>query len=130
MRSFLVVVLLVAAASAVAAPATRTGAAAWRADLDTLRRELPIRHPAPFLNVPRARWDSAATTLDRQLPTMSRNQALVGFMRMVAMLGDAHTNLDPGPALGLRFYPLELYAFDDGVFVRRALEQAWQQALA
>ena len=120
MRSFLVVVLLVAAASTVAAPPTRTGAAAWRSDLDTLRRELPIRHPAPFLNVPRARWDSAATTLDRQLPTMSRNQALVGFMRMVAMLGDAHTNLDPGPALGLRFYPLELYAFDDGVFVRRA----------
>src|SRR5215471_2141037 len=53
MRSFLVVVLLVAAASAVAAPATQTGAA-WRSDLDTLRRELPIRHPAPFLNVPRA----------------------------------------------------------------------------
>lgn len=117
MRSFLLFVLLAAAAPAAATPAD---VAAWRADLDTLRRELPVRHPAPFLNVPRARWDSAATALARQLPSMSRNQALVGFMRLVAMLGDAHTDLDPGPALGLRFYPLELYAFDDGLFVRRA----------
>ena len=114
--------LLAASAPHPAAPAAATPAAvaAWRSDLDTLRRELPVRHPAPFLNVPRARWDSAATALARQLPSMSRNQALVGFMRLVAMLGDAHTNLDPGPALGLRFYPLELYAFNDGVFVRRA----------
>jgi hypothetical protein len=41
-------------------------------------------------------------------------------MRLVASVGDAHTDLDPGPALGLRFYGLELYAFDDGLFVRRA----------
>jgi hypothetical protein len=36
------------------------------------------------------------------------------------MLGDAHSNLEPGPALGLRFYPLELHSFEDGLYVRRA----------
>ena len=41
-------------------------------------------------------------------------------MQLVAMLGDAHTVLEPDSSLGLRFYPLELYAFDDGLFVRRA----------
>jgi hypothetical protein len=116
----LFVILLLVSNPTVAAPATPANVARWRADLDTLRRELPIRHPAPFLNVPRARWDSAATALAQQLSSMSRNQALVGFMRLVASVGDAHTDLDPGPALGLRFYGLELYAFDDGLFVRRA----------
>jgi hypothetical protein len=119
-RTLLLIVSIAIAAPALAAPAAPANIVRWKADLDTLRRELPVRHPAPFLNVSRARWDSAATALDRQLPTMSRNRALVGFMRLVAMIGDAHTDLDPGPALGLRFYPLELYSFDDGLFVRRA----------
>jgi hypothetical protein len=119
-RALLFAAFLSLATPAHAAPAAPAGPAAWRSDLELLRRELPVRHPAPFLNVTRARWDSAATALERRLPSMTRNQALVGFMRLVAMLGDAHTNLDPGPALGLRFFPLELYAFDDGLFVRRA----------
>ena len=124
MRSFLFVALLVApllaTTPAAGAPAAPSGIAAWRSDLALLRRELPTRHPAPFLNVTRARWDSAAAALDRRLPSLSRDLALVEFMRLVALLGDAHTSLDPGPALGLRFYPLELYAFDDGLFIRRA----------
>jgi hypothetical protein len=120
LRSFLSAALLAVALPAAATPAPRFDAVAWRSDLRLLRRELPNRHPSPFLNVPRARWDSAATALDRALPSLSRDRALVGFMRLVAMLGDAHTNLDPGPSMGLRFYPLELYAFEDGLFVRRA----------
>ena len=120
MRSFLFIALLVVATTAASATTAPVNVAAWRADLDTLERELPIRHPAPFANVPRVRWHSAATALERRLPAMSRNQAIVGFMRLVALVGDAHTDLDPGPALGLRFYPLELYSFDDGLFVRRA----------
>jgi hypothetical protein len=119
MLSLVLMALFLSAARAAAAPAP-AGMAAWRSDLAVLTRELPTRHPAPFLNVTRARWDSAATALDKQLPSLNRDQALVGFMRLVAMLGDAHTNLEPGPALGLRFYPIELYSFDDGWFVRRA----------
>ncbi len=100
---------------ALAAPSVAT----WRASLKLLTSELPKRHPAPFLQISEARWDSAAASLDRRLPSLSRNQALVGFMQLVTLLGDAHTNLEPDSSLGLRFYPLELYAFDDGLFVRR-----------
>ncbi|MFI5371421.1 MAG: hypothetical protein ACHQ52_07660 [Candidatus Eisenbacteria bacterium] len=102
-----------------AAPAAGSEVDAWHADLQTLTRELPNRHPAPFLQVSHARWDSAAASLDRRLPTLSRNQILVGVMQLVAMLGDAHTAVEPDSSLGLRFYPLELYAFEDGLFVRR-----------
>ena len=41
-------------------------------------------------------------------------------MQLVALVGDAHTAVEPDPSLGLRHYPLELYSFDDGLFVRRA----------
>ena len=94
--------------------------AAWRADLRVLGEEVPKRHPAPFLKISRAQWDSAVASIDRRLPTLSRNQSLVELYRLVALLGDAHTNLQPEPSLGLRYYPLELYAFEDGLFIRQA----------
>jgi hypothetical protein len=93
---------------------------AWRADLRVLAEEVPRRHPAPFLNISRTQWDSAVSAIDRRLPTLSRNQSLVELYRLVTFLGDAHTNLQPEPSLGLRHYPLELYSFEDGLFVRRA----------
>src|SRR5262245_2421807 len=94
--------------------------ATWRAGLNLLARELPKRHPAPFLHLTRAQWDSSCASLDRRLPGMTRNQRLVGFLQLVAAVGDGHTNLEPDSTLGLRFYPLELYSFEDGLFIRRA----------
>ena len=38
----------------------------------------------------------------------------------MALPGDAHTTIQPNPARPLHFYPIELYSFDDGLFVRRA----------
>lgn len=95
-------------------------AAGWQADLRVLAEELPRRHSAPFANITRAQWDSAVGSLERRLPALSRNQSLVELFRLVALLGDAHTNVQPNPSLGLHYYPLELYAFEDGLFVRRA----------
>jgi hypothetical protein len=94
--------------------------AAWRGDLRLLATELPRRHPAPFHRITAAQWDSATGSLNRRLPTLTRNQTLVELYRLVALIGDAHTVVQPHPALGLRYYPLELYAFEDGLFVRRA----------
>lgn len=93
---------------------------AWRADIRTLARELPRRHPGPFARISQAQWDSAVTALERRLPSLNRNQVLVGVLRLVALVGDAHTAVEPDPTLGLRYYPIELYSFDDGLFVRRA----------
>jgi hypothetical protein len=94
--------------------------AAWRGDLRLLAIELPRRHPAPFHRITAAQWDSATGSVNRRLPIFTRNQILVELYRLVALIGDAHTAVQPDPALGLRYYPLELYAFEDGLFVRRA----------
>ncbi len=98
------------------------GVEAWRDDLRTLATELPARHPNAFANIPRTRWDSAVTALDARLPGLRPDQAVVEFLRLVALLGDAHTVVEwTGPGLGdRRAYPVELYRFEDGLFVRRA----------
>ncbi|MGH7740563.1 MAG: hypothetical protein ACRENS_00920 [Candidatus Eiseniibacteriota bacterium] len=133
MVTLLALLIAAAAPPARAAPAAHAAAhpapgkaperlevAAWRSDLKLLARELPNRHPAPFLHLSHAQWDSACASLERRLPALTRDQAMVGFMQLVALIGDAHTVMAPDSALGLRFYPLELYAFEDGLFVRRA----------
>lgn len=117
----LVIGLLIGGTATLAAQAApHPGVAGWRSDLRLLARELPRRHPAPFANITAAQWDSAVARLDRRLPALRDNQRLVELLRLVALVGDAHTEVEPDPALGLRYYPLELYSFEDGLFVRRA----------
>ena len=118
-RAF-VCVLVCSCTSLAAQNLSPQDAAAWRADLRLLARELPARHPAPFLKITQAQWDSAVTSIDRCIPSLSRDRVLVELFRLVALVGDAHTNVQPDASVGRRYYPLELYGFEDGVYVRRA----------
>jgi len=118
-RPIVCLALLWGGALAAQAPPA-TDVAGWRGDLRLVATELPRRHPAPFLRITAAQWDSATRSIDQRLERLTPNRILVEFYRLVALIGDAHTVLQPDLALGLRYYPLELYAFDDGLFVRRA----------
>jgi len=116
-----VLVCLLAGSSALAAQGEAPpGVAGWRADLQVLAKELPARHPAPFRVITAAEWDSAVASLEDRLPTLDQDQTLVSFFQLVALLADAHTTVQPDPARPLHYYPVELYSFEDGLFVRRA----------
>ena len=106
----------VLAAQSVAPPTV----AGWRADLQVLSKELPARHPAPFLNITRLQWDSAVADVNGRLSALNPDQTLVAFFQLVTLPGDAHTTVQPNPARPLHFYPVELYSFEDGLFIRRA----------
>ncbi len=99
-----------------------TDIAAWRQDLRVIAEQVPARHPNAFYRLSRASWDSAVSSLNERLPGLTRNQAVVGFMHLVAMVNDGHTAISPmfDPALGLNYYPIELHLFDDGLFVKSA----------
>lgn len=78
----------------------------WREDLKELARELPRRHASAFHAVSQAQFDSAVASLDRALRGMGDDSAVVGFRRVVALIGDGHTNLSSPanwPRLPLRF---------------------------
>lgn len=98
----------------------------WRQDLHTVQHELETRHPNPYHQTSKQKLDAAFADLDRRIPGLSRNQIIVGMMRIVAMVGDGHTRIDPRKDKAMQFasLPIRLYDFDDGIFIRAA-EPKW-----
>ena len=96
--------------------------AAWREDLAYMAREMSRRHRNLYHTIPRARFDSAVAALNRRIPSLQRHQVIVEMARIVALVGDGHTNIAPtrDPKIGFRILPLKFYSFRDGWFVRSA----------
>ena len=94
----------------------------WREDLRFLVDEIKTRHPNPYHHTSQAKFDAAVADLDRRIPSLRRNQIIVGLMRIAALVGDGHTRVDPrkDEAFGFPSLPLKLYWFDDGLYVRAA----------
>src|SRR5579864_6844673 len=97
----------------------------WRADLHYLSIEIQKRHKNLYHSVTPEQFESEVNSLKDRIPSLSRNQILVGIARIVASIGDGHTGLFPrfNPALGLHRYPVKLYFFKDGLFVERAAHE-------
>jgi hypothetical protein len=94
----------------------------WREDLRFMVAEMKSRHANLYHQISREKFDAAVADLDRQIPQLQRNQIIVGMMRIAAMVGDGHTRVDPrkDKAFGFGSLPLQLYWFDDGIYVRTA----------
>jgi len=82
---------------------------AWREDLRYLARELPSHHANAFHIVSRETFDAEVARLDAAIPRLNGDEVLVGFMRIVALIGDGHTHLDLPPSSPR--YPIELQWF-------------------
>lgn len=101
-------------------------AAAWRADLKTFATELPARHKNLYFKVTETELEAAVDALDARLPTLRQSQAMVGIMRLAAMIGDGHTGAWWESRLPRMRTPLQLFVFSDGVFVTDApADHAW-----
>jgi hypothetical protein len=90
---------------------TQVSSDAWREDLRYLARELPSHHANAFHIVSRETFDAEVARLDAAIPRLNGDEVLVGFMRIVALIGDGHTHLDLPPN-SLR-YPVEMQWFGD-----------------
>ncbi len=108
--------------AAVSPAAIAQDAAGWRSDLHLLAAELPKRHANPFRRVTREQFQREVDALDARIPSLRREQIAVGFMHLVSLAADGHTSIHPyfDPSLRFRYYPVSLYLFRDGLFVRAA----------
>lgn len=91
-------------------------------DVRELGKSIATIHPDPFRSVSRQRFEAEVDALARRASSSSRNEQLVGLLRIIALLGprNGHTGLfpgDPGHSRPLNLYPIRLYQFTDGVFV-------------
>src|SRR5262245_52205415 len=106
-------------ASAQARPSAEHTAAA---DVRALGAAIEEIHPAPFRSISKQRFEAGVDELARRAPSISRDELLVGLLRIIASLGprNGHTGLfpgDPGNVRPLHLFPIRLYQFVDGVFV-------------
>jgi hypothetical protein len=98
-------------------------------DVRELGKQIEQIHPDPFRSVSRQRFESEVAGLAQTAPSLSRNELLVGLLRLVALLGprNGHTGIfpgDPSHSQELHFYPLRLYQFTDGLFVVDAQDES------
>ena len=121
MRTPLLLAALLIGAPALAQP-PRLTAEQWRADLRYLATESVRRHKNAFHSVSRPAFDSAVTDLDARIPSLQRHEIIVGMMKIMALIGDGHTNIYPtrDSVIGFHALPVALYLFSDGLHVRAA----------
>jgi tetratricopeptide (TPR) repeat protein len=107
-------------------PVDGTETAKWREDLRFMAQEMPKKHQNLFHTVTREQFGEAVKKLDERIPTLARHQIIVEMAKIVAMIGDGHTAIPFVPMHGMpsriqfRQYPMQLYFFKDGLFVRSA----------
>jgi len=112
-------------AAAPSGPVYDLSAEQWRADLSFMSQEMQRRHKNLYHTVSAEKFRAAVADLDGRIPTLQRNEIIVGMMRIAAMVGDGHTRVDPrkDPRFGFPSLPLRLFWFEDGMFVRAAAPQ-------
>ena len=72
-------------------PTLDLDAARWRQDLAFFAREIVARHTNAFHSLPRHRFDSLVTELDRRLDSLNGDQVYAKMDQIANLIGDAHT---------------------------------------
>jgi len=114
------VFLVVSTASAGASVLT---ADQWREDLATLDAAIRRDHKSPFHTQSEAVYSARIDALHDAIPGLEETEILVEMASIVAAINDGHTRLTGwhrNPDWGFRSYPLSLYWFADGLYVRQA----------
>jgi len=89
----------------------------WLDDLMFLKEELPKRHPDFFSLVSRNKFYSTIEDIEKRIPTLTDNQIMMEFFKVVALPNDDHTEPNFLPCYNLHFFPLKIFLFDDGWYV-------------
>lgn len=92
----------------------------WRQDIDEIVRDIITYHPDPFTKTGKTVFLRAAEKLKDDLPDLSEEQRMARAMRLVALIGDGHTQLEPNNPLFAFWYPVRIEEFTDGYFVTSA----------
>lgn len=105
-----------------AAPVSAADAEKWREDLRFMAAEAERRHKNLYHTLSRAEFAAAVRRLEERIPRLARHQIIVEMARVMASVGDGHTNVAPtrDPKINFRTLPVRLYLFRDGLFVRAA----------
>ncbi|MCH7676981.1 hypothetical protein IH879_18830, partial [candidate division KSB1 bacterium] len=122
--------IIILALSAQGFPQNTMTAQKWQEDVRYLQNLITTERSNLFHVITREEFEQAAEELHAQIPKMERHEIIVGLARLVAMFRIGHTNLpilpwrrNHDPNIGFHRFPLLVYLFPDGVYVRSAKEK-------
>lgn len=98
-----------------------TRQAGWRSDLNFLAEEIERMRFNAFRKISTADFRREVDRLASAVPRLSDEAVIVGIMRILNTLGDAHTNAIPeGIPKWTKTLPVHFQLFEDGLFVTAA----------
>ena len=97
---------------------TTLTAADWQADLQFLKETVHKDYPFLFKKVTAEKFDSEVAKLYNEIPNLEGHEVMVGFARIVSLFQYGHTDIGfRGGAVAYHKLPINLYHFNDGVFI-------------
>jgi len=97
----------------------------WREDLRFIAKELPAKHKDLFHRLDRETFFKEIKELDAKIPTLTKNQVVLEFSRIIGLAKDGHTQFFPAynRSLDFQYVPISMYMFGDDIYVRKASEE-------
>ena len=94
----------------------------WRADLQTLAGFVRSHHGDYDWRIPAQTFDAAVSALNDSIPALPAHRIVVGFARLLALIGDGHSSLPLYFASGVDFHvlPYRIGMYEDGTFIEAA----------
>lgn len=104
-------------------------ASEWQSDLRFLQHTVHKDYPFLFKKISTEDFDKNVEEFHKAIPTMQPHEVVAGFARMVSLFGYGHTDigLHRSPVKN-HIVPLNLYWFNDGIFVEGA-QKEYREAL-
>ncbi len=89
----------------------------WQEDLRYLHKTVHARYPFLFKKISKEAWDAKVEQLYNQIPDLADHEIRVGLTRMVSLFKYGHTQIPFGTVAERGVLNVNLYHFEDGIFV-------------
>jgi peptidase S41-like protein len=111
-----------AAAASTSTALTSLEVAQWRADLNYFASTMEAYHHNAFHDISKEDFMREVSALRAKIPSLNREQVIIGLKHLAALIHDAHTGMDltTSPPVGFHPLPLKVYWYSDGLFVQAA----------
>ena len=119
-RAILAVLLSVSSAAALTPGEVR----AWREDLHVMAKQMEEQHKNLYHSISAQDFAARISALDAKIPSLTRAEVIVELAKIVAAVGDGHTNIYPtrDPKIGFHTLPVTFTFFGTQLYVRAVQE--------
>jgi hypothetical protein len=104
---------------------TSTETRAWQDDLRFMAKEMQRTHKNLYHSISAEAFAAVVQTLNAKIPSLTRAQVIVEMAKIVAAVGDGHTNIYPtrDPKIDFHALPVEFTFFGDQLYIRATQQE-------